>query len=108
MKKRRILSVVCVLVICIFTILPVSAAASDVSAAETSVQPRTVATFRCTGDYVNIRKGPGLSYDILGQMMKGQTGLVQSFSGDWVYVIPANPSLPSGWSHRDYIKLMEP
>ena len=72
---------------------------------------RSVATFVCTGDYVNIRSGPGTSYSSRGYLMKGNTGYVQRWSADkkWAVVCPvAPPNKPSGWVYYQYLSLGQP
>ena len=72
---------------------------------------KSIATFTCTGDYVNIRTGPGTSYSSTGYyLMRGDTGLVQKWNSSytWAFVVPSSTTKPSGWVYYQYLQLSPP
>lgn len=51
---------------------------------------------------VNLRAGPGTSFNILGQLHSGTVVTVKQADEDWIEIYP--PQECSGWVHKDYIK----
>ncbi len=43
--------------------------------------------YRCTGSDVNIRKGPGTDYDIVGKLVKGEYVRVTEISNGWAKLL---------------------
>lgn len=62
--------------------------ATTVAAPTSTITPTAVITgpFLVTADIVNVREGPGLTYDVLGVLAAGQSWPVQgrNAAGDWV------------------------
>lgn len=54
-----------------------------------------------TGNNVNIRKGPGLSYNIITQLQKGEKLDIADVSGDW-YKVKTSKDI-TGWVSSSYI-----
>ncbi|MCL6611118.1 MAG: N-acetylmuramoyl-L-alanine amidase [Peptococcaceae bacterium] len=60
-------------------------------------------TAEITGDGVNVRGGPGTSYNIVGQASKGDKYSLLDKSGDW-YKISLGGG--SGWVYGQYVKVL--
>ncbi|WP_174729960.1 SH3 domain-containing protein [Mesobacillus harenae] len=59
-------------------------------------------TVKITADSLNVRKGPGLSYGVNGQVRKGETYNLVKEDGDWVQISLKNGS--KGWVAGWFIK----
>ena len=53
--------------------------------------------YRVTTDTLNVRKGPGTSYDIVGKVTKGEVFTIVEVNGDWGYLKSG-----AGWIHLGY------
>ena len=85
-----------------------AAAPSPMSAASETPAAQTVVV-HATGGNLNIRRGPGQAYDVVGFLLNGQnsTGSGRNEAAVWVYVpIPDKPGV-SGWVSTDsrYVSL---
>lgn len=68
------------------------AAATGTAAAATGGEPRLT----ITGTIVNVRSGPGITYDILGQLHNGITASVKGKNADGTWWQISYPSAPGG------------
>lgn len=59
-------------------------------------------------DDVNVRAGPGTEYDLVGIMVKGQTGVILARSPDskWLQVVYIGGPDNTGWVYRDLIRVV--
>ncbi len=83
--------------------LSASVVTSDVStgrrlAAEAPDPPKAF----IDGEVVNLRKGPGVHYDLIARVREGQTVWVLERQPNWAKVKVNNGA--TGWVHRDYLK----
>lgn len=108
--KKILLSSLCVAMLCltmqsnVFAMTPVEAKVSAQKMAR-----GTLATFICTGDYVNVRKGPSTSYASVGQMMKGDVGIIGAYNSTYTWAnLNCTTAHLFGWSSISYLKLGEP
>jgi uncharacterized protein YgiM (DUF1202 family) len=80
---------------------PSKSAPADTTAFEEKVEyayPAVVVNRR-----INLRKGPGTSYEITGKLSGGQTVTVVASSGEWVKVLVDRDN-QMGWVHRSLIR----
>lgn len=54
-----------------------------------------------TGNTVNLRKGPGLTYDVITQLDRGEKATILSASGSWYKISTSDGSI--GWVSGKYI-----
>jgi N-acetylmuramoyl-L-alanine amidase len=54
---------------------------------------------------VNVRTGPGTTYEILGQLSKGQSVMVLSLAGKWAEIIWWTGEYRA-FVHTDYLKIL--
>lgn len=54
------------------------------------------------GDILNLRRGPGMQYEILGGLLPGQRLTVITWASDWVYVSTGDQA---GYIYRDYCEV---
>ncbi|QED48752.1 SH3 domain-containing protein [Cytobacillus dafuensis] len=80
-KKQILLFLCCILLIGIVTPLTTTTAASS--------------TVKISSDQLNIRKGPGLSYPIVGKAKRGESYPLRSEKEDWIEIKLPNGS--TGW-----------
>jgi hypothetical protein len=59
-------------------------------------------------DDVNVRSGPGTDYDLIGVMVKGQTGAILGRSPDskWLLVVYIGGPNNQGWVYKDLIRVV--
>lgn len=59
-------------------------------------------------DDVNVRSGPGTEYDLIGIMVKGQTGAILGRSPDskWLLVVYIGGPNNQGWVYKDLIRVV--
>ncbi len=59
-------------------------------------------------DDVNVRSGPGTEYDLIGIMVKGQTGAILARSPDskWLLVVYIGAPNNQGWVYKDLIRVV--
>lgn len=93
--------------------LPTSTpAVSEPAVAPTVAPPPTAisspqASLKAGNDFVNVRKGPGLSFDKIGELKPGQRVTVRGRSADgawWQISLPDNPA-SAGWVFAEYMDL---
>lgn len=53
---------------------------------EPSITPKAEGNVQITGENINIRTGPGLSYDVMMQVQKGKTFSIIKEEGDWYQI----------------------
>ena len=61
---------------------------------------------RVTGDRVQVRAGPGVTFSRTGLLRKGERVRVGGIEGDWVWIRP--PESCRGWIRKDYVTFLEP
>ncbi len=117
MKFRKILLSLSMLAIVSIPTIPVHAASTvDISTpvieqeSEQNTTRGAICTFYCTGNNVNVRKGPGTKYGVITQINKGQFGELYEYSSDykWAYVWFNNGESTTGWVSVAYLDLREP
>ena len=61
-----------------------------------------IGTVRTNGSRLNVRCGGGMNYEVIDQLRLGETVIVNSIEGDWVYVtVPEK----NGYVHKDYLSI---
>ena len=63
--------------------------------------PKQLTVYSAGDGFLNLRKGPGTSYEILMPMYNGAHVEVLGASGSWLQV--RHPSGTIGWAHRRYL-----
>ena len=60
-----------------------------------------VGVYKVTADSLNVRKGPGSSYDIVTSVKKGEAYTITKVDGNWGYLKSG-----AGWIHLGYTQLV--
>lgn len=71
----------------------------EVYEAREELQRQTLETGRCITTNLNVRTGPGMEYDVRGQLYAGEPVTVLDISGNWRMVEPG------GWVHSNHLQL---
>jgi hypothetical protein len=68
------------------------------SSAMATLTPPPAVIMLATGN-LNLRRGPGIAYDILGTLLRGEHGqaTARNQTGDWVFICGLNDSCTPGW-----------